>query len=293
LLAPMRMHISNPPLPGIIETRIRHHDLLSRLTPHHIVIHPDLHCVAPQALIHIEAKVMEPHLAILPDGTRELAKASGPPQAHQVEDPALGLPQHDLWGARIDAALGILACMRPMAPKLIIPHTLGVPVIHLLALGTPHDRGIEHAALDGTATFRPIVPGMALRGRRPLESQLAETGGSRHTHRPMITDDGLRGAPLRERVPKDVEDTRDIVPLEAARSDDRATIPINNQHTLEPLPGNLDERPESDTPDLMRRRRRLGALSGVRNTWLPGRSRMRLLVQGDHLPDGGMARAIA
>ena len=58
----------------------------------------------------------------------------------------------------------------------------------------------------------------------------------------MITDDGLRSAPLRQRLPKDVEDTREILPLEATRSNDRATIPIKNQHTVEPLPGNLDER---------------------------------------------------
>jgi hypothetical protein len=57
----------------------------------------------------------------------------------------------------------------------------------------------------------------------------------------MSTDDGLRGAPLRERVPKDLEDPREILPLEAARSDDGPTVSIKNQHTIEPLPGNLDE----------------------------------------------------
>jgi hypothetical protein len=64
-----------------------------------------------------------------------------------------------------------------MAPKLIILHKLGVPLIHLLALGAPHDIGIEHAALDGKAAFRPILPGMPLRRRRPLDIELAETGG--------------------------------------------------------------------------------------------------------------------
>src|SRR5262249_10890450 len=147
----------DPPLPWIIDTGIRHHRLLPVLNPHHIVIHPDLHRVAPQAWIHIETKVVEANLAILPDGTRELAEAYGPPKVHGIEGSALGLPQHDLWGEIIDAALGILAFMRPMAPKLIIPHKLGMPLIHLLALGAAHDIGIEHAALDGKAAFRAIL----------------------------------------------------------------------------------------------------------------------------------------
>jgi hypothetical protein len=64
-----------------------------------------------------------------------------------------------------------------MAPKLVILHKLGMPVMHLLALGAPHDRGIEHPALDRTAAFRTILPGLALRRRCPLDIQLAETRG--------------------------------------------------------------------------------------------------------------------
>ena len=75
MLAAVSLHIYDPPLPGIIATRIRHHDLLPLLDAHHIIIYPDFHRVAPQALIHIEAKVMEPNLAVLSDGSRELAEA--------------------------------------------------------------------------------------------------------------------------------------------------------------------------------------------------------------------------
>jgi hypothetical protein len=109
----------------------------------------------------------------------------------------------------------------------------------------------------------------------------------------MIADDGLRGAPLRQRLPKDVEDAREILPLQAARSNDRATIPIKNQHTVEPVPGNLDEIPEIDKPGLMRGRRRLRAFRRVGDPGLPRRVRMRLLGERHHLPDGGMAIAIA
>ena len=113
---------------------------------------------------------------------------------------------HAESGAIGDAAVRILAFMRPMAPQLIIPHQLGVPVRHLFAVRAAHDIGIAYATLAGKAACRPIVPGMALRRRRPLDIQLAETGRERHKHCPMITDDGLRGAPLRQRLPKDLED---------------------------------------------------------------------------------------
>jgi hypothetical protein len=75
LLASVSLNIYAPPLPGIIETRRRHHDVLPLLNAHHIVIYPDLHRVAPQALLHIETKVVEPNLAVLPDGPRESAEA--------------------------------------------------------------------------------------------------------------------------------------------------------------------------------------------------------------------------
>ena len=44
----------------------------------------------------------------------------------------------------------------------------------------------------------------------------------------MIPDDGLWGTPLCERVPKDVEDTRKMLPLKAARPDNSPTIAIKN-----------------------------------------------------------------
>src|SRR5262245_21381039 len=75
LLAPTGIYVCNPSPSWIIHTRIGHHHVLSLLNAHHIVIHPDLHPVAPQALIHIEAKIVEPNLAILSDGPRQLAEA--------------------------------------------------------------------------------------------------------------------------------------------------------------------------------------------------------------------------
>src|SRR5262249_39387644 len=97
--------------------------------------------------------------------------------ARGIERTPPRLPKHHLRGEIIDAAVCILAFMRPMAPELIIPHKLCMPVIHLFALGAAHDIGIEHAALDRKAAFRPILPGMALRRRGPLDIELAETRG--------------------------------------------------------------------------------------------------------------------
>jgi hypothetical protein len=74
LLTATRVHRGDSALPRVIDTRIRHDGLLPLLDAHHIVIHPDLHCVAPQGLIDIEAKIVESNLAILPDGARQLAQ---------------------------------------------------------------------------------------------------------------------------------------------------------------------------------------------------------------------------
>src|SRR5262252_3345567 len=75
LLAPAGVDSDDPPLPRIIDTGIGHHRLRSLLYAYHIVIHPDRYRVAPQALIDIDAKVVQPNVAILPDRARHLAEA--------------------------------------------------------------------------------------------------------------------------------------------------------------------------------------------------------------------------
>src|SRR5262252_696572 len=75
LLAPAGINGDDSPLPWIIDTGIGHHRLLPLLDAHHVVIHPDFYRVAPQALIDIDAKVIQPHVAMLPDRARHLAEA--------------------------------------------------------------------------------------------------------------------------------------------------------------------------------------------------------------------------
>src|SRR5262245_4735938 len=109
----------------------------------------------------------------------------------------------------------------------------------------------------------------------------------------MGTDHSLRGTPLRERLAQDLHDPAEMSPLAAARRYDRTTVSSKNQHTREPGPGNLDEISEIDEPDLVWGCRRPGAFRWGGDPRLPRRARMRLLIQGDHLPDSRMAIALA
>jgi hypothetical protein len=109
----------------------------------------------------------------------------------------------------------------------------------------------------------------------------------------MITDDGLGSAPLRQRVPKDLKDPRKILPLAAARTHDGPTIAIKDQNAIEPLALDLHQIPEIDKPDLMGCCRRLRAFGRIGAAFLRLWVRMGLFIERHHLPDRGMAIAIA
>jgi hypothetical protein len=74
------------------------------LDPHHIVIQHDLDGMALQAPLHIEAKVVEPNLAVPTDGARQLAEAEDPPEVGGVDRLSRRLPQHDLRCEIVDTA---------------------------------------------------------------------------------------------------------------------------------------------------------------------------------------------
>jgi Domain of unknown function (DUF4277) len=74
LLTATRIHLGDPALPWVIDTRVGHLQVLRVLDPHQIVIYPDLHRVAPQVWIHIQPKVMQANLAMLADRARQLAQ---------------------------------------------------------------------------------------------------------------------------------------------------------------------------------------------------------------------------
>src|SRR6516165_1734715 len=109
----------------------------------------------------------------------------------------------------------------------------------------------------------------------------------------MVTDYGTGGAPPRQGVAKDVEHTREILPLEAAGPYYGATVAIKDQDTIEPLLRYLDQIPHIHKPHLMRGRGLGGAFARVRDSRLSLGAGMRVVIEGDHLPDGGVAIAIA
>ena len=130
---------------------------------------------------------------------------------------------------------------------------------------------------------------MAFRDRRPLNRELFKTGLQRHEHRSMVTDDALRGTPLGDRLAEDLAQPREVLPVEAARPDDRPAIAVEDQDTIEPVAVVLDELSQIDKPDLVRRRGVLRTLVRIRQAFLARCRRIGLFVECDHLPDGCMA----
>jgi hypothetical protein len=75
VLPSSRVALCDPPLPWIIHTRIGHHHRLRLLNAEPIVIHPYCNPLAPPSRFPRETAVVEPQLAILPDGAPQLAAA--------------------------------------------------------------------------------------------------------------------------------------------------------------------------------------------------------------------------
>jgi hypothetical protein len=77
-------------------------------------------------VIHIQAEVVEPNLALRPHLTGQLAEAEDPPEARGFDHAAPGVPQDDRGRQIVDASLGIGAFVHPMAPELIVLDELGM-----------------------------------------------------------------------------------------------------------------------------------------------------------------------
>jgi hypothetical protein len=175
-----------------------------------------------------------------------------------------------------------------MPPKLIVLHERRMPPIDPLPSGAPSHISVHHPALDGKAAFRQVLPGMPLRDRRPLNRQLLKTRLQRHEYGSMITDDGVRRAPLRDRLVADLDHAGEVLSVEAARSHEGPTVPVEQQDAIEPMPVDRDQMPHLDTPDLTGSGRGEGTCFRPRRVrWRFG-SGMGLCVEGHQLPDGGM-----
>jgi hypothetical protein len=120
---------------------------------------------------------VEANLAVPADGARQRAEAEDSPEVGGVDRLTRRLPQHDLRREIVDSALCVPALMGPMPLKLIIPHNLRMLVIHPLTRCAAHHIGVSHPTLDREPAFRQVLPGVPPRDGRPLDTQLAQTGG--------------------------------------------------------------------------------------------------------------------
>jgi hypothetical protein len=180
-----------------------------------------------------------------------------------------------------------------MAPELIIVHELGMLPIDGGPLRTAEDVGIQHPALHGKAASRQVLPGMPLDNWCPLNRELIEAGLQGHKHGPVVTDEGLWGAPLCHGLTEDVPQPGEVLPVEAARPDDRPALPIDDQDIVEPVPVDLDQIADVSKPDLMRGGGQEGTFIRVGDARGALGGGMGLFVERDQLPHGHMAIPIA
>jgi hypothetical protein len=86
---------------------------------------------------------------------------------------------------------------------------------------------------------------------------------------------------------------REVLPVETPGAHEGPAVAVENQDAVEPVSVDLDEIPEIRKPDLMWSHGLQGPFCGVRAPWLLWWPGMGLFVEGHHLPDGGVAIAIA
>ena len=267
--------------------------MLGLLDPHRLIIDQHVESLPPQALIHIDPKIVEPNLAMLADLARELAEPEDAPEAAGLDQAALGIPEHDLWRQIVQPPLVILPFVGPMPPELVIPHELGMLPIDPLPIGTASHVGIEPPTLDGKAPFGEVLPRVTPGNRGPANAELLQTGAQRQKHPGMITDDGVRRAPLGNRLAADLHHAGEMLAIDAAGPHEGAAIAVTQEDAREPVPVELGQIPHIDEPELVGRCGLLRALVGVREASLSRGRRMGLFLERDHLPDRGVAIPIA
>jgi hypothetical protein len=188
----------------------------------------------------------------------------------------------------MDPAFGIRAFVRPMPPKLVVLHELCMLPIHRLPIGTAGHIGIEHPALDGEAPFGEVLPGMPPHNRGPADAELLQAGAQGQKHTRVVADDGVRRAPLRNRLAADLDHAGEVLSIETARAHNRPAVPVEQQEAIEPMPVDLDQIPHIDEPDLMGSGRGEGTFFSPRRVRGRFGSGMGLFVEGHQLPDCGM-----
>ena len=95
VLAACAIHSSDPALPSVINAGVGHQEVLRLLNPYHLIIEQYFDGLAGEPVIHIQAKVVEPNLALQAHLAGQLAEAEDPPEACRFDRAAAGAPQDD------------------------------------------------------------------------------------------------------------------------------------------------------------------------------------------------------
>ncbi len=292
-LTTLAINRGDPPPYGVIDTRIGHQEVVSLLDAQRLIIDQHLNSLPPEPPIDIEAEVVHPNLPILAHCSGALTEPEDALETGGLDGPPMRLAQDDLWRHIEDTPLRVGTLMGPVAPKLVVGHEPRMLLIHVLPLRTTDDVRIQHPALDGKAAFGQVLPRVALRDRRPLDRQLLKTGLQRHEHRPMITDDALRGTPPGDRLAEDLAQPREVLAVEAPDPHKGTAVAVEDQDAVQPLAIDVNEVAQVGEPDLMRGSRLVRPFVRVRRARLARGRDMGLFVERDHLPDGGVAIAVA
>ena len=107
-------------------------------------------------------------------------------------------------------------------------------------------------------------------------------------HLGMIADHFVRRAPLGDGLAEDLAQPREVLPLKAPGSDNRAAVAVKDEDTVEPLAVDLDQVAQVGEPDLRGRRGLSGLFVRIGEACCPLDARMGLFVKGDQLPDRGV-----
>ena len=92
---------------------------------------------------------------------------------------------------------------------------------------------------------------MPPRNRGPADAELLETGTQGQKHPGIVADDGVRRAPLRDRLAADLDHAGEVLAVETAGAHEGPAVAVEQEDTIEPVPLDLDQIPHIDEPDLM------------------------------------------
>jgi hypothetical protein len=292
-LSALRMHRHDPARPGVVDTRRGDEQVLSLLDPHRFSINQPVERLPPKALIHIDPQIGQPNLALLADLACALAEPEDPPEAAGLDQAALGIPEHHLWRPIIPPSLVIRPCVCPRPPELIGPHERRLLPIARLPSRAPRDIGLQHPALDRTAPCGEVLPGMPPGHRGPVDAERLEPGAQGEKYPGMVADHRVRRAPLGHGLAAHWHHPGEVLAIEAPSAHEGPAVAVAQQDALEPVSVDVGQIPHIHEPHWVGRRGLPRTLVGMRQACWPRRQRMGLLVERDHLPDRGVAIAIA